>query len=104
MNVSGRHQAIILTNDGILLIDKLQWHFDQISYMLIQGIAFENVVRKMEVILSRPQCVNFAVNWWLWSTIIFPTTDYFVMKTLHMGIVKNHKQVRQLECKDIIIP
>ena len=37
--------------------NKLQWNFNQNSYIFIQQNAFENV-RKMLAILSRPQCVN----------------------------------------------
>ena len=49
-----RRQAIILTNDGILVIDPqeqtsilLQWNVNQKSYIFIQENAFENVVWKM---------------------------------------------------------
>ena len=35
-----------------------KWHFVRNSYIFIQENAFENVVREMGSILSRPQCVN----------------------------------------------
>ena len=57
----GRHQAIIWTNDGILLIGPLGTNFSEILskiHILIQENAFENIVCEMAVILSRPQCVN----------------------------------------------
>ena len=56
----GRHQAIILNNDGILLIWPLGTSF---SEMLIEIHSY--VVWKMTAILSRPQCVNvvYDVTW-----------------------------------------
>ena len=42
------------------LRNKPQWNFGRNSYILIQQNAFENVVSKMVVILSRHQCVNGA--------------------------------------------
>ena len=57
-----RRQAIIWTNDGILLIGPLGTNFSEI---LIETHAFsfkkmhlKNVVWKMAAILSRPQCVK----------------------------------------------
>ena len=38
--------------------NKLQWNFNQNSYIFIQEIAFENVLCKLAAILSQPQCVN----------------------------------------------
>ena len=62
----GRRQAIIWTNDGILLIGplgtKLQWNFNYNSNIFIHKNAFEDVVWKMAAILSQPQCVN-AIPW-----------------------------------------
>ena len=56
----GRRQAIIWTKAGILLIwtyrNKLQWNLNQNLYIFIQENAFENVVRKLEAILSRSRC------------------------------------------------
>ena len=58
----GRRQAIIWNNAGILLIGPLGTNFTGILYrnscIFIQEKAFENVVWKMAVILSRPQCVK----------------------------------------------
>ena len=61
-----RRQAIIWTNAGILLNklrNKLQWNICRNSYIFIQENAFENVVREMSAILSRPQCVKSYVSW-----------------------------------------
>ena len=55
----GRHQAIIWTNAGILLIRTLG---TRNSYIFIQENVFENVVRKLAAILSRPQCVNLQIQ------------------------------------------
>ena len=58
----GRRQAIIWTYAGIFvnwtLRNKFQWNWNRNSYIVIQENAFENVVRKMVAILSRPQCVK----------------------------------------------
>ena len=58
----GRRQAIIWTNNCILLIwtprNKFQWNRNRNSYAFIQENALENVVRKMASILSQPQCVK----------------------------------------------
>ena len=60
--LAGRHQAIIWTNTGILLIGPLGTNFSEIlnrnSYIFIQENVFENVSWKMFSILSWPQCVN----------------------------------------------
>ena len=57
-----RHQAIIWTNDGILLIRPLGTNFSEILIEIhkisIQENAFENIVCEMTAILSRPQCVK----------------------------------------------
>ena len=58
-------QAIIWTNDGILLIglrNKLQWNFKRNSNIFILRNAFESVVCKIPAILSRPQCVNLLAQ------------------------------------------
>ena len=47
----GRHQDIIWTNAGILLI----------PYIFIQENAFENVVYEMAANLSQTPCVNFLM-------------------------------------------
>ena len=56
---------IYMTNEWNLFVvsmsthtNKLQWNFDHNSYIFIQENACENVVWKMAVILSRPQCVK----------------------------------------------
>ena len=57
----GRRQAIIRTNDGILLIRPLGTNLSEIlrnSNIFIQENAFESVVCEKAAILSRPQCVN----------------------------------------------
>ena len=58
----GRHQAIIWTSAGILLIGPLGTNFNEFfyrnSYIFIQENPFENVVWKMASILCRPQCVK----------------------------------------------
>ena len=60
-----RRQAIIWTNAGILLIGPLGTHFSENfnwnSNIFILENALENVVCKMVLILSRPQCVKVFV-------------------------------------------
>ena len=53
----GRHQAIIWTNAGILLIWSLGTNFSEFK-ISIEENAFENIVCEMAAIVSRPQCVN----------------------------------------------
>ena len=54
-----RHQAIIWTNAGILLIEhKIQWNLNWNSYIFIHENAFKIVICQKSVILSQPQCVN----------------------------------------------
>ena len=58
----GRHQAIIWINIGILLIGPLGTNSVKYkSNFFFQEKAFENVVRKLGAILSRPQCVNVEI-------------------------------------------
>ena len=60
-----RHQAIIWTNAGMLLIGPLEKkNFSEIS-MEIQD-AFGNVVRKLAAILSQSQFVNVIENIQRW--------------------------------------
>ena len=63
----GRHQAIIWTNAGILLIGPLgtkpQWNLNRNLCTFIRENAFENVVCKMATILSRHQYVNSSYQW-----------------------------------------
>ena len=63
----GRHQTIIWTNAGILLLlmGPLGANFSENlielnSYIFIQENAFGNVVWKMATILSQPECVKFS--------------------------------------------
>ena len=53
----GRRQAIIWTNDGILLIGPLRTSFSEI-WIEIYTFSFSKMHLKMVSILSRPQCVN----------------------------------------------
>ena len=53
----GRHQAIIWTSSGILLILTLGINFSKILSDFIQENAFENVVCDMAAFLSWPKCV-----------------------------------------------
>ena len=57
-----RRQAIIRTSAGILLIGPLGTNFSEILIEILtfslKKNAFESVVCKTAVILSRPQCVN----------------------------------------------
>ena len=60
---TGRRQAIIWTNAGILSIqtnitNKLQWNLKRNAHVFIQENAFENVFSEMAAIWSRPQCVK----------------------------------------------
>ena len=57
----GRHQAIIRTNAGILLIGPLGTNFSEMlikTNIFIEENTFESVVCEMAAILSRPQCVK----------------------------------------------
>ena len=62
----GRRQAIIWTNVGILSIEYLGTNISEILIKIrsfsLKEKAFENVVRKMGAILSRPQCVNTCIG------------------------------------------
>ena len=63
-----RHQAIIWTNAGVLIIGpfgtKFQWNIYRNVYIFWQYDVFENVVWKMAAILSRTQCVkSFSITW-----------------------------------------
>ena len=71
--LSPGRQAIIQTNDGILLIgplrNKFQWNLKQNWCIFIQENAFETVVCEMASILSQPQCVKYGQDhvfskWW----------------------------------------
>ena len=59
--LTGRHQAIVWTNAGILLIGYIGTNsvaFDRNSYIFMHKNAFEIVVCKMTAILSQFQWVN----------------------------------------------
>ena len=62
----GRRQAIIWSNDGILLIGPLGTNFGEILSEIhtfsIQENVFENVVWTMVSILSRPQRVKVGME------------------------------------------
>ena len=60
----GRRQAIIWTNVIVnwTLRKKLQWNFNRNYNIFSQENAFENVVRKLAAILSRPQWVNTVAS------------------------------------------
>ena len=64
------------------LRNKLQWHLNRNSYIFIKENAFENIVRKMEAILFRPQCDELLnrnefllyiiyVNVYVWISVSF---------------------------------
>ena len=52
--------------------NKLQWNFTRNSYIFIQEYPFENGVRKMASILSRPQCVKPLDILFFQNVILFP--------------------------------
>ena len=60
----GRRQAIIWTNDGILLIGPLGTNISEIlsknSHIFIQENAFQNIICEVAAILSRTQCVKYV--------------------------------------------
>ena len=62
----GRHQAIIWTNAGLLLIPPLGTNFNEILIGIhtfsFKENEFENDMCNMAAIMSRPQCVN-----WQWT-------------------------------------
>ena len=59
-----RHQAIIWTNAGILLIRPIgtNFNFNRNSLIFIQENAFKDVICEKAAILSRPQCVKYFWN------------------------------------------
>ena len=60
----GQRQAIIWTNAAMLLTGPLETNLSEVSIgssnIFIQTNAFENVVREMASIFTRPQCVNLS--------------------------------------------
>ena len=67
------HLAIIWTNAGLLSIGhlrkKLQQNFDQNSYIFIKENVFENIIWKMEAILSQLQYVK--IGYTLYTNILY---------------------------------
>ena len=63
---AGRHQAIIWTNAGILLLGPRRTNFSEIlieiNMFSFQGNAFVTVVYEMAAILSRPRCVDNTIR------------------------------------------
>ena len=99
-----RRQAIIWTNDGILLIgplgrNKLQWNLKRNSYIFIQENAFENLVLKMAAILFRPQCVKQThcvawsrfLNHRRWAILIDRCLEHKQWKSVYTSMSKLDK-------------
>ena len=65
-----REQIVAQWNGGInwTLRNKLQWNFDRNSYIFIEENTFENVVREMSTLLSRPQNEATQNTWWALQT------------------------------------
>ena len=64
MMLHGRHEAIIWTSAGILLIRPLRTNFNEIFFEIrrFPYNDYENVVGEMVAILSLPQCVNTTMT------------------------------------------
>ena len=62
---------------GTLLGNKLQWNFNRNYNIFSQENAFEDVVRKLVGILTRPQCVNtlWPIEAWKPSSILAQVID-----------------------------
>ena len=60
-----RHQAMIWTNAGILLIKSRGTNFNEILIEIHTKDPFENVVWAMAIILSRPQYVKWNSTKWI---------------------------------------
>ena len=87
----GRRQAIIWTNDRILLIGPLGTNFNEILIEIhtfsLKKKAFKKFVWKMAAILSRPQCVM------RWSSSHFGESFQFstaLDKTLWFAVLEKH--------------
>ena len=78
----GRHQAIIWTNAGTLLIGLLGSNFSENPYIFIQENAFENGIWKMTSILTRPQCVKAMMRDKGWPPKTVRQIDLLVVQTL----------------------
>ena len=80
----GRRQAIIWTNDGILLIGPLGTNFSEILIEIqifsLKENTFENVLCETFFISSQPQCVKIQHNKTRFCAHVWrcrqPTTDY----------------------------
>ena len=73
------------------LRNNLQWNLNRISFIFIQENVFENVVCKMAIISSRPQCVNKA------NTSLNPQVCSFTRHTYNfLGIYRLHGNYLQL--------
>ena len=68
-----RHQAMIWTNAGILLIKSNGTNFNEILIEIHTRDPFENVVWAMAIILSRPQYVKWKA--WHSNKWILPEKD-----------------------------
>ena len=92
-----RRQAIIWTNVGILLIEPLGTNFSEILIEIItffsQENAFENVVRKLAAILSRPQCVNTL------STALYQLVRHSLKHNALIKFVKHKKRLFRRRCR-----
>ena len=62
----GRHQAIIWTNAGILLIGPLGTNFDEIL-IEIHTFSFKKMHLKMSSAKQRLYCLGFNVFRWVWE-------------------------------------
>ena len=75
----GRRQAIIWNNVGILFIGPLgtNFNFNRNSIIFIVENMFENVVCEMSAILSRPQCVNAQMPYFISQVVLICSLDSF---------------------------
>ena len=64
--------------------NKLQWNHNRNSYIFIQENAFENVVRKLAAILSRPQYVKS--NTWVYDNEPQLIPWMFIAQTIFINI------------------
>ena len=76
-----RRRAIIWTNAGILFIGSLGINFSEIfieSICFIQHYAFEDVVRKLAEVLSRPEFVKVCLirDNFIWPVVMLHSISY----------------------------
>ena len=69
--------------------NKLQWNFNRNSNSFIQVSVFENIVWKVAVILSRPQCVTRQK--WLYRQQCFPKIEVSYGKPEKQPCATNHE-------------